>query len=271
MLGGRCKVQFLQGVPFSLSLINTFTINSRSRTMNYQRIYDNIISNRKQNPLAEGYGESHHIVPRSLGGTDDKNNLVRITAREHFVCHCLLSKMYEKESFEWYKMNHALMMMKARSASQQRYFNSHLYEYLRENFSLVMSKSQTGNNNSQHGTRWIHSLSERKSRKIPKQDPVPDGWQEGRKINWGDKQSSIIGRTSTCKACGKEYAYRQNAVYCSKECRNGVKTNSLTGKEEEFIIAYKVTGSLNKALKQIGLPGAVGSYYHLAKKLLKNC
>lgn len=230
--------------------------------MNYQRIYNNIISNRKQNPLTEGYGETHHIVPRSLGGTDNKNNLVRLTAREHFVCHCLLSKMYEKESFEWYKMNHALMMMKTRSASQQRYFNSHLYEYFKENFSSVMSKSQTGNNNSQHGTRWIHSLTERKSRKIPKQDPIPKGWKEGRKINWQDRKIK-------CKGCGSDFDYRPNAVYCSKECMNSTKTNSLTGKEEEFLAAYKDTGSINRSLKQVGLPGAVGGYYHFAKQLLQ--
>jgi len=230
--------------------------------MNYQKIYNSIISHRRSNPLSAGYGETHHIVPRSLGGTDDKKNLVMLTAREHFVCHCLLSKMYEKDSFEWYKMNHALLMMKTQSSNQVRYFNSHLYEYLKQNFSAVMSKSQTGNKNSQYGSRWIHSLTEKKSKRIPKGDPLPEGWLEGRKIDWQEK-------TSKCKACGKEYPHRQNAVYCSKECRDKSKTNSLTGKEQEFIIAYKDTGSINKALKQIGLPGAVGGHYHLAKRLLE--
>ena len=38
--------------------------------------------------------------------------------------------------------------------------------------------------NSQYGTRWIHSLVEQKSKKIRKEDSLPDGWLEGRKIKF---------------------------------------------------------------------------------------
>lgn len=41
----------------------------------------------------ETYTECHHIIPRSLGGSDDKDNLVRLTAREHYIAHLLLWKM----------------------------------------------------------------------------------------------------------------------------------------------------------------------------------
>jgi len=41
----------------------------------------------------ETYTEKHHIIPSSLGGTNDKNNLVKLTAKEHFICHLLLTKM----------------------------------------------------------------------------------------------------------------------------------------------------------------------------------
>lgn len=78
--------------------------------MNYKRIYDQIIDNRKQNSY-DGYTENHHIIPRSLGGNDDVDNIVSLSAREHFICHYLLAKMYPKESFEWYKMNHAFIRM----------------------------------------------------------------------------------------------------------------------------------------------------------------
>lgn len=39
------------------------------------------------------YFESHHIIPKSLGGSNIKLNLVKLTAREHFICHWLLIKM----------------------------------------------------------------------------------------------------------------------------------------------------------------------------------
>ena len=40
----------------------------------------------------DGYAEVHHIVPRSLGGSDDADNLIRLTARQHYVAHWMLSR-----------------------------------------------------------------------------------------------------------------------------------------------------------------------------------
>jgi len=52
----------------------------------------------------------------------------------------------------------------------------------------LMSKSakitSKGKLNSQYGTRWIHSLEIKKSIKISKDEQLPIGWSEGRKIKW---------------------------------------------------------------------------------------
>lgn len=40
----------------------------------------------------EYYTEKHHIIPKSLGGTNDSENLVLLTGREHYVAHWLLTK-----------------------------------------------------------------------------------------------------------------------------------------------------------------------------------
>jgi DNA-binding CsgD family transcriptional regulator len=122
--------------------------------MNYQRLYNNIVENRKINPLSlNEYGEIHHITPKSLGGVDDSSNLIRLTAREHYICHLLLSEMYEKETFEWYKMNHAFQMMNLNGVKQNRYFNSRIYELKRIDFRKTMSWAQSGNKNSQYGKK----------------------------------------------------------------------------------------------------------------------
>ena len=64
--------------------------------MNYKKLYFNIIRNRKNNPLpTDEYGEVHHIKPHSFGGLDTPNNLIRLSAREHFIVHFLLYKMYK--------------------------------------------------------------------------------------------------------------------------------------------------------------------------------
>jgi len=60
--------------------------------MNYKKIYDQIIEKRKPD-IPNGYVEVHRIIPRTFGGSNDKENLVAITAREHFICHLLLTKL----------------------------------------------------------------------------------------------------------------------------------------------------------------------------------
>lgn len=56
----------------------------------YTNWYMSIVANSK---YVEGYGEEHHIIPKSIGGSNSKTNLVNLTAREHYVCHLLLTKM----------------------------------------------------------------------------------------------------------------------------------------------------------------------------------
>lgn len=38
-------------------------------------------------------GEVHHILPRCMNGDDSQSNLIRLTEREHFICHLLLQFM----------------------------------------------------------------------------------------------------------------------------------------------------------------------------------
>jgi hypothetical protein len=60
----------------------------------YTSIYYQIIENaRNKSILTDDYKERHHVVPKSLGGSNDPSNLVELTAREHFICHRLLVKM----------------------------------------------------------------------------------------------------------------------------------------------------------------------------------
>lgn len=78
-----------------------------------------------------GYVESHHILPKSfkMGGISDKENIVYVSAREHFILHCLLVKMTVGEYQT--KMQYALNKMKNSNPYQKRYLNSRLYESLK--------------------------------------------------------------------------------------------------------------------------------------------
>jgi hypothetical protein len=65
--------------------------------MNYKKIYDLIII-RAKDRILNSYKEKHHIIPKCLGGTDEKSNIVELTPKEHFICHLLLCEIYPKEN-----------------------------------------------------------------------------------------------------------------------------------------------------------------------------
>ena len=113
----------------------------------YNKWYNQIVANGKHEKLPEH--ELHHVLPRSLGGTDDKNNLVYITTREHFICHWLLTKIYPTGEEHW-KMLNALRMMRAENKNQHRYdtkITSRVYAKLKEEYSKLQSERNRGANN----------------------------------------------------------------------------------------------------------------------------
>lgn len=65
--------------------------------MDYFRLYYSFMSSRKSMNRLKGKGvyyEKHHIIPSCMGGNNNKENLVLLTAKEHFLAHRLLYKMY---------------------------------------------------------------------------------------------------------------------------------------------------------------------------------
>lgn len=76
--------------------------------MNYKRIYDNIIKIYGHNKKPTGvYSENHHIIPRCMGGSNDKQNLIYLDARCHLLAHWLLVRIYPDS----YVLTHAFSMM----------------------------------------------------------------------------------------------------------------------------------------------------------------
>lgn len=138
--------------------------------MDYKKVYDLIVQ--KDRDLQKDiYTERHHIIPRSLGGSNKKDNIIRLTAREHFICHLLLTKIYPEGSIEWIKMFKAFNMMLFRHGSnQQRYINSHWYAYFKENYSKAQSLAQLGVNNTCYGSRWMIHPNTKEVKKVCKEE-----------------------------------------------------------------------------------------------------
>lgn len=70
--------------------------------MDYLRIYRDFIRDRMANPPRGGEViEIHHIRPRTMGGTDDPQNLIRLTTGDHFFAHLLLAKGHKVRELWW--------------------------------------------------------------------------------------------------------------------------------------------------------------------------
>jgi len=89
-------------------------------TNKYTKYYYSIVEQAKARTLPpETYIEKHHIIPKSLGGDNSKDNMAKLTAREHFICHWLLIKM--TSSKDKADMIYALNGMKRKNKYQERY------------------------------------------------------------------------------------------------------------------------------------------------------
>lgn len=119
----------------------------------YYDIYFSLIEKRKHMPLSkkECYCESHHILPRSMGGSDDEGNLVNLTPREHYVAHRLLTKITEGQ--DYYKMMWALHRM---IYGNTEVLSSKMYEKFRTEWSKFISE----NHPSKANPEWAKNLSE---------------------------------------------------------------------------------------------------------------
>lgn len=100
--------------------------------MNYHTHYSRLIERATGRDLT-GYSERHHIVPRCMGGSECPDNLVRLTAREHFVAHQLLVKMHPEVRGLIFAANRMTHSAKGRS------FGNRKYAWLRERHAIAMS------------------------------------------------------------------------------------------------------------------------------------
>jgi len=118
----------------------------------YSKWYNSLIQKAQQRETLSGYKENHHIVPRSLGGSNDNSNIVSLTAREHYIAHALLWKMNFEGKYG-HKMVFALAVFinKVRTSKVKKNFdyavNSRIYESFRKHQAEISKITNTGKGN----------------------------------------------------------------------------------------------------------------------------
>jgi hypothetical protein len=190
----------------------------------YTKWYFNIIRN--ANPTTS-YVEKHHIIPRCIGGSDHRENIVSLTAREHFVCHLLLTKMTTgkiKQAMCW-----AVGKFAQVNKNQQRNFTSWEYQKIRENISFA----RTGK---KHSNESRKKMSEKAKGRTP--------WNKGKTGVQKHSAESNKKRSETLKG------RIRTEEFCQK-VSNGKKGHKagMTGKKHSEETLQKMRDS---ALKRYG-------------------
>ena len=189
--------------------------------MNYAKIYESLIE-RGKNRICTGYTEKHHIVPRCLGGSDNKDNIVVLTPEEHYVAHQLLVKMYPGN----HRIAKAASMMIVNRPSNK------LYGWLRKRHCLAMKELQGGESNSQFGSFWIHNLELQENRKTSGE--IPEGWIKGRVVDFAARE-----KRAADKAAQQEEKQRAAEAHARKWYEEFKRSNAVSIREFVKSSEYK--------------------------------
>lgn len=159
--------------------------------MNYQKHYDLLIERARARVLS-GYVEIHHVIPRCIGGSDDKSNLVQLTAEEHYVAHQLLLKIYPDSK----SLSYAAQLMTGGNATQQGSGRSKnkLFGWIRSRFAEAQKgrvKSATERANIAEAGR------NRKPRVFSEQARL--NMAEARRKTWQERKESGLDKVIAAK------------------------------------------------------------------------
>lgn len=101
----------------------------------YEEFIQNILNTRGRFACGDEYHERHHIKPRCMGGTNNKNNLIDLFAREHFIAHKLLAKEHPENG----KLIHAWTLMSRLNNHEDKYeVTPEEYEEAKKAFSVLV-------------------------------------------------------------------------------------------------------------------------------------
>ena len=193
--------------------------------MNYKKIYDQIIDRAKTRDL-EGYGENHHIIPKCMGGDDKIDNLVKLTVKEHYIVHRLLTEIYPGD----HKLIYAFWCMcsvKNKFTRERTVVSARTYEYARNAMSKVTKERLKEHN------PWLGKTHSEESKK---------------KMSESAKNRQITLENETKR---REGISRSNKKPKSKEHSANISKSKLGSKNP----MYGKKGANAKAVEQLTLDG----------------
>lgn len=199
----------------------------------YTNIYYRIVNrsfeeNRKRSD--DRIYEEHHIIPKSCGGSNDPDNLVLLTPKEHYICHRLLPKMV-KSKLHYEKMIYALWCLINGNGRSKRYSPSgKIYQMIKEQQSNTRSERMKGENNSFYGKthsiefkKWFseNNPAKREDVKIKMRGPRPGYLPHNYYTGWTEEvkqklREANLGKVHSEETKKKMSETRSNKIWIKK-------------------------------------------------------
>ena len=217
--------------------------------MNYARIYDEFIANRRLKPPAPGeYSERHHIVPRCLGGRNDVGNLIKLTAGDHLFAHLLLAKVHGG------RLVYAAMMLMRLTVGRGRAARKKYAWLLRANSAARQGRKPWHGRPHTPQSRARNSASQ----KLANQDPdVRRRRSASLKLAWQEGRRSKVKRTLTeeqrAKMSARMKAYHaSHPKVVSAECRAKISATlkGRRGKSPDEVTRARLSAASRLAHKE---------------------
>lgn len=192
--------------------------------MDYQKIHDLIIQkalseNRKKSSLV--YYENHHILPRSLKGKNTVENLVFLTAKEHYVIHHLLTKIYTT-GYEHQSMIRAFHRLCHGNKNKYTFITPRIYEKLRKDYAKVVSETMSGELHPMFGKK--HSNITKQKMSVLRFERIHKGTKEGNR----NPHTDIAKEKMRIVKLGKKMSEETKEKHRMRETNRGIWWNNGT-------------------------------------------
>jgi hypothetical protein len=209
----------------------------------YTRWYNQIVA-RAQNRVTtnNGYTEVHHIIPRSLGGNNSKDNLVNLSGREHFIAHWLLTKMVIDTKQKYQMWNAFSCMLYREKPGQKRYkVSSRIFESVKIAGAKIKSERFKGKGNPMFGLKGSDHPAFGKE------------WTDEHRVNASLSHKGVMrSAESRAKQSASTKGRKQTPEHIAKRVCAGEK-NGMYGKKltPEMIAKRTATLKANKLAKKL--------------------
>lgn len=192
--------------------------------MNYQSIYDQLIIRAQQRTYVSVPCEKHHIVPKSFKELKQPHisyNIVKLTLREHFICHMLLAIIYRNDKYKGPRMARAFQLM-----SDSGKYNSKTYEWLRISCKGI-KKSESHKSNIGKALKG-RTFSEETRRKISEKAKLRGKHTEEHKQKISESNRGRKDSLETCKKRALSLTGKKHSEETKRKISESHKGKSLS-------------------------------------------